>query len=73
MDAFPGDDDHKPIGRADQVFVNSYPLRQVLARDKMTRGTFLADLEGQRCYTLYRAAPPDSLETTKGKQCRINR
>jgi hypothetical protein len=46
----PGDDYHKLIGRAEQVFLNGYPLQQVLTRDKLTRGTFFADLEGKRLY-----------------------
>lgn len=46
----PDDDYHRLIGRAEQVFYNSYPLRQVLSRDKLTRGTFFADLDGRRLY-----------------------
>jgi hypothetical protein len=46
----PSDDYHKLIGRAEQVFINGYPLRQVLSRDKLTRGTFFADLRGKRLY-----------------------
>ena len=46
----PDDDYHQLIGRAEQVFINSYPLRQVLSRNTLTRGTFFADLEGKRLY-----------------------
>jgi len=46
----PNDDYHRLIGRCEQVFVDSYPLRQVLERDKLSRGTFFADLEAQRLY-----------------------
>jgi hypothetical protein len=46
----PGDDYHQLIGRAEQVFVNGYALRQVLSFDKLTRGTFFADNEGKRLY-----------------------
>jgi hypothetical protein len=46
----PGDDYHQLIGRAEQVFVNGYPLRQVLSFDKLTRGTFFPDLAGKRLY-----------------------
>jgi hypothetical protein len=44
----PSDDYHRLIGRPEQVFVNGYLLRQVLSRDRLTRGTFFADLEGAR-------------------------
>ncbi len=46
----PDDDYHRLIGRGEQVFVNGYPLQQVLSRDKLARGTFFADLEGKRLY-----------------------
>jgi len=46
----PDDDYHRLIGRCEQVFVNSYALRQVLERDKLARGTFYADLEAERLY-----------------------
>ena len=48
--AHPGDDYHLLIGRCEQVFTEHYALRQVLSRDKLSRGTFFADLEGQRLY-----------------------
>ncbi|MGA2496802.1 MAG: chondroitinase-B domain-containing protein, partial [Tepidisphaeraceae bacterium] len=46
----PGDDFHLLIGRCEQVFAEHYPLRQVLSRDKLSRGTFFADTEGKRLY-----------------------
>ena len=39
----PDDDQHLLIGRAEQVFVTGYPLRQVLKRERMERGTFFVD------------------------------
>jgi hypothetical protein len=36
----PHDDYHRLIDRCEQVFVNGYALRQVLDRDKLSRGTF---------------------------------
>ncbi len=41
---------HLLIGRAEQVAVNGYFLRQVLGRDKVTRGTFFADTENKKLY-----------------------
>jgi hypothetical protein len=46
----PDDDYHRLIGRCEQVFVNGYALRQVLERDKLSRGTFYVDLDGKRLY-----------------------
>ncbi|MFI5380316.1 MAG: right-handed parallel beta-helix repeat-containing protein [Tepidisphaerales bacterium] len=46
----PGDDFHLLIGRCEQVFAEHYPLRQVLSRDKLSRGTFFADTDGKRLY-----------------------
>jgi hypothetical protein len=46
----PDDDYHRLIGRCEQVFVNGYALRQVLEREKLARGTFYVDLEGERLY-----------------------
>ena len=46
----PGDDEHKMIGRAEQVFINGYPLLQVLERSQLARGTFYVDLEAQKLY-----------------------
>jgi parallel beta-helix repeat protein len=39
----PDDDYHRLIGRCEQVFVNGYPLRQVLRREQLSRGTFFVD------------------------------
>ena len=44
------DEYHLLIGRCEQVFVNGYALRQVLERDKLTRGTFYVDLDGKRLF-----------------------
>jgi hypothetical protein len=46
----PSDDYHRLIGRCEQVFINGYALRQVLERDKLTRGTFFVDLDDKRLY-----------------------
>lgn len=46
----PDDDFHRLIGRCEQVFVNGCALRQVLERDKLTRGTFYVDLDDKRLY-----------------------
>jgi nitrous oxidase accessory protein NosD len=46
----PGDDEHRLIGRAEQVFANGYALRQVLERTQLARGTFFADLEDKKLY-----------------------
>jgi hypothetical protein len=46
----PDDDYHRLIGRCEQVFVNGYALRQVLERDKLARGTFYVDMDGERLY-----------------------
>lgn len=48
--AHPDDEHHRVIGRAEQVFVDDYPLHQVLSRAQMSRGTFFADLENKRLY-----------------------
>ena len=46
----PDDDYHLLIGRGEQVTVNNYALRQVLSRDKLTRGTFFADIDNKKLY-----------------------
>jgi hypothetical protein len=51
----PSDDLHKMVGRCEQVFVNGYPMLQVLERPKLSHGTFYVDLEGQRLYVWERA------------------
>jgi hypothetical protein len=59
----PNDDYHRLIGRCEQVFVNGYPLRQVLERDKLSRGTFFVDIDAQRLYL----QPADNQEIAKNK------
>ncbi|MDQ3815312.1 MAG: right-handed parallel beta-helix repeat-containing protein, partial [Armatimonadota bacterium] len=46
----PGDDYHRLIGRAEQVFIDNYPLQQVLRREQLSRGTFFVDLDAKRLY-----------------------
>ena len=46
----PNDDYHNLIGRCEQVFVNSYALKQVLTKEKLSRGTFYADIDAQQLY-----------------------
>jgi len=46
----PGDDYHALIGRAEQVFIDDYPLQQVLRRELLGRGTFYVDVENKRLY-----------------------
>jgi len=46
----PNDDHHLLIGRAEQVFMDGYLLRQVLRRDRMERGTFFVDLDAKKFY-----------------------
>jgi parallel beta-helix repeat protein len=48
--AHPADDFHKVIGRAEQVFVQGYPLRQVLRREHLSRGSFFVDQGAKRLY-----------------------
>ena len=43
----PDDDYHRLIGRCEQVFIDGYPLHQVLERSKLGRGTFFADTDAQ--------------------------
>lgn len=46
----PNDDYHALIGRAEQVFVNGYALRQVLSREQLAPGTFLADVTNRTLF-----------------------
>lgn len=46
----PDDEYHRLVGRCEQVFVNGYPLRQVLARERLGRGTFFVDPDAQLLY-----------------------
>jgi hypothetical protein len=57
----PGDDYHKMIGRCEQVFILGYPLLQVLAREKLGRGTFYVDLDARRLLV----CPRDSTDLSK--------
>jgi hypothetical protein len=50
LHAHPDDDEHRLIGRCEQVFVTGYALRQVLSRDHMDRGTFFVDEAAKRLY-----------------------
>jgi len=50
LHAHPDDSYHRLIGRCEQVFEMGYPLRQVLDRKEMTRGTFFVDLDAKRLY-----------------------
>lgn len=75
----PSDDYHLLIGRCEQVFVNRYPLRQVLKRRQLARGTFYVDLDDKRLYvwgrdnqdittqkTIVEASSRDLILTVKG-------
>lgn len=55
----PGDDKHKLIGRGEQVFINGYPLLQVLERQQLARGTFYVDLEAKKLYVQASNNAPD--------------
>jgi hypothetical protein len=46
----PDDDYHRLIGRCERVFIDGYPLHQVLERSKLSRGTFFADTDAQLLY-----------------------
>ncbi len=48
--AHPDDDYHRLIGRCEQVFIDGYPLHQVLERNKLSRGTFFADTDARLLY-----------------------
>jgi len=48
--AHPDDDQHRLIGRAEQVVIDGYQLRQVLRRDELSRGTFFVDMPNSRLY-----------------------
>ncbi|UCG55648.1 MAG: right-handed parallel beta-helix repeat-containing protein [Phycisphaerales bacterium] len=80
----PNDDYHRLIGRCEQVFVNDYQLRQVLERDKLSRGTFYVDLDEKRLYiwhynnadisgdkAMVEASVRDSIWTCKGQNVRL--
>ncbi|MBU0608843.1 MAG: right-handed parallel beta-helix repeat-containing protein, partial [Armatimonadetes bacterium] len=48
--AHPADDYHRLVGRCEQVFVDGYALRPVLAREQLARGTCFVDEPGKRLY-----------------------
>ena len=49
-DAYPEDEHHRLIGRAEQVVANGYMLDQTLRRDQLSPGAFYVDLAAQRLY-----------------------
>lgn len=59
----PDDEYHRLTGRCEQVFVNGYPLRQVLAKEQITRGTFFVDLVARLLYV----QPADNQQLESGK------
>lgn len=76
----PADDYHRVIGRCEQVFVNGYPLHQVLEKQKLSRGTFFVDLGAKRLYVrdpgdrdvnskrlMVEASARDTIWTCKGR------
>jgi hypothetical protein len=46
----PGGEENKLIGRVEQVFIQGYPLHQVLSRQEVGRGTFFVDEQTKRIY-----------------------
>lgn len=46
--AHPDDEFHRLVGRCEQVMAEGDPLRQVLRREQLARGTFFVDLEAGR-------------------------
>jgi parallel beta-helix repeat protein len=48
--AYPDDEYHRLIGRAEQVVVDDQLLRQTLQRDQLSPGTFYVDLTNKRLY-----------------------
>jgi len=59
----PDDEHHRLIGRCEQVFINGYPLHQVLERSKLSRGTFFADTDAKLLYV----RPADHQDITGDK------
>jgi Right handed beta helix region len=57
----PDDDEHKMIGRCEQVFILGYPLLQVLDRGGLRRGTFYVDLDARRIHV----CPRDGADLAK--------
>ncbi len=60
----PDDDEHKMIGRCEQVFILGYPLLQVLDRDGLRRGTFYVDTGARRIDV----CPRDGADLAKGEE-----
>jgi len=48
--AHPDDDDHRLIGRCEQVIADGYQIQQVGSLKEVTRGTFYVDLQAHRLY-----------------------
>ena len=48
--AHPDDDEHKLIGRCEQVIADGYHLQQVGTLKEVSRGTFFVDLQAHRLY-----------------------
>ena len=46
----PNDEAHRWVGRAEQVFVDQYPVRQVLEPRQLAQGTFYVDWDKKRLY-----------------------
>ena len=49
-DAYPADEYHRLIGRAEQVVENDHALRQTLQRKDLSAGSFCVDLAAKRLY-----------------------
>src|SRR5947209_1935774 len=49
-EAWPRDENHRRIGRAEHVLINGHELQQALQRDHLSPGYFYADLAGKRLY-----------------------
>lgn len=61
--AHPDDAFHQTIGRCEQVFLQGYPLLQVLDRDRVAPGTFHVDLAEKRLYV----CPANGADLAAGK------
>lgn len=59
----PDDDEHRMIGRCEQVFIMGYPLLHVLDRAQLGRGTFYVDLSNHRIYV----CPRDGADLTRNE------
>jgi hypothetical protein len=59
----PHDEYHRLIGRCEQVFIDGYPLRQVLAREHLSRGSFFVDLDAKLLYI----QPADGRQIDRGR------